>query len=205
MVQPNGDHIVTLLLQRIARPDSAVQFRIHPAGRDGRRPLRLVVRQDRRASPARSHGDETDILRFRSSSRSRTRPPRSPQCLARIEPAACEIMVVDGGSEDETRAIAEAAGCRHPLLSERASRPADEPGRRPGPRPDSAFSPRRHLAAAPDALDRNQSSDRSARRRSAAASPGAIARAPSPSPSLPASPAAQPALRLASRRPGAFR
>lgn len=35
-----------------------------------------------------------------------------PHCLAHIDRASSEIIVVDAGSEDESREIAEAAGCR---------------------------------------------------------------------------------------------
>lgn len=42
-----------------------------------------------------------------------------PQCLQRVERDSAEIVVVDGGSEDETRRIAEAAGCRVISLAER--------------------------------------------------------------------------------------
>lgn len=42
-----------------------------------------------------------------------------PQCLRRIERAGSETIVVDGESEDETRAIAAAAGCRVIVLPER--------------------------------------------------------------------------------------
>ncbi len=42
-----------------------------------------------------------------------------PECLRRIEREGSEIIVVDGESEDETRAIAAAAGCRVIVLPER--------------------------------------------------------------------------------------
>ncbi|MGI8955532.1 MAG: TIGR04283 family arsenosugar biosynthesis glycosyltransferase [Chthoniobacterales bacterium] len=42
-----------------------------------------------------------------------------PHCLQRIECDCTEILVVDGGSEDDTRPIAEAAGCRVISVPER--------------------------------------------------------------------------------------
>ncbi len=42
-----------------------------------------------------------------------------PECLCRIDREGSETIVVDGESEDETRAIAAAAGCRLLLFSER--------------------------------------------------------------------------------------